>query len=348
MKKPTKYLQLQIPEPCAKKWENMTPEIGGRHCDSCSRTIVDFTNFTDAELARYYLKHEGKLCGHFRLDQMGRSITLPTPQTSWERWRTAGIVASGLLLSQGAVAQSGEQPPLPMEVPIGCGQPDKMENTVNPDAKPLTGTVTDSNGEPLIGASIMVVGMHRGTVTDIEGKFHLERTHLPTSFALEVSYMGYETQVLTIGTNQDEVHDLEMKMATHTLEEAVVVASSTSVKGMLTGILTCTISSPAAQKSPIREMPEFPEPETPEVLLYPNPFISTFQLNWNTQKAGRWTIRLINAAGQELLREQHQLEQGLQQLVIDTGPLSLPAAQYFIRMDSDRGESHVLNAMKGK
>ena len=35
----------------------------------------------------------------------------------------------------------------------------------------VTGTVTDSSGEPIVGASVVVVGAKGGTVTDLDGKY---------------------------------------------------------------------------------------------------------------------------------------------------------------------------------
>ncbi len=56
----------------------------------------------------------------------------------------------------------------------------------------VQGVVTDQNGEPVIGASIRVQGSKHGTVTDLNGKFTLTEANGP----IEVSYIGYKTQVL--------------------------------------------------------------------------------------------------------------------------------------------------------
>ena len=34
---------LRITSPCAAKWNEMTPVAGGRHCDSCAKTVIDLT-----------------------------------------------------------------------------------------------------------------------------------------------------------------------------------------------------------------------------------------------------------------------------------------------------------------
>ena len=56
------------------------------------------------------------------------------------------------------------------------------------------GVVVDESGEPIIGASVKVAGTTTGTITDLDGKFQVV---VPSGKQVEVSYIGYITQVLT-------------------------------------------------------------------------------------------------------------------------------------------------------
>ena len=68
----------------------------------------------------------------------------------------------------------------------------------------MAGTVTDLNGEPLVGASILVKGTSTGTVTDVDGSFSLD---VPAGADVVVfSYTGYITQEITLG--DDNVLDI--------------------------------------------------------------------------------------------------------------------------------------------
>ncbi len=68
----------------------------------------------------------------------------------------------------------------------------------------VSGTVTDSGGEPLIGANILVKGTSVGTVTDFDGNYSLEVPEGASTFI--VSYTGYSTQEIPItGGNMDIV-----------------------------------------------------------------------------------------------------------------------------------------------
>jgi TonB-linked SusC/RagA family outer membrane protein len=96
--------------------------------------------------------------------------------------------------------------------------------------KRITGTVTDANGEPVIGASIAVKGTKEGTVSNAEGKFSL--TVAPDA-KLVISYLGYISQELTVGNQADLkialIENLTM------LEDVVVVGYGTRPKETLTG-----------------------------------------------------------------------------------------------------------------
>lgn len=60
-----------IPQPCHEDWNAMTEKDKGRHCDVCSKVVVDFTKMSDAEMIDYLQQHsKQKTCGHFRNDQL--------------------------------------------------------------------------------------------------------------------------------------------------------------------------------------------------------------------------------------------------------------------------------------
>jgi outer membrane receptor protein involved in Fe transport len=81
----------------------------------------------------------------------------------------------------------------------------------------VTGKVIDKQGEALIGASILAKGTTSGTVTDIDGTYSLS---VPANASiLVVSYTGYNTQEVTLGSSN--VVDVTLE-AGITLEETVI------------------------------------------------------------------------------------------------------------------------------
>ena len=95
--------------------------------------------------------------------------------------------------------------------------------------KSVTGTVVDSTGEPLIGASILVKGTDQAAVTDIDGNFSLKNLKGNT---LVVSYVGMKTQEVRI----DADHlNITLQENSEVLSEVVVVGYGTQKKATLTG-----------------------------------------------------------------------------------------------------------------
>ncbi|NJB85362.1 iron complex outermembrane receptor protein [Lewinella marina] len=98
----------------------------------------------------------------------------------------------------------------------------------------VTGTITDAeNGDPLIGASILVTGTSTGTVTDFDGNFTL---NVPAGAeSLTVSYTGYATQTIPL-TGQTEL-DITMTSG-ELLDEVVVVGYGTVTQKQVTSAVT--------------------------------------------------------------------------------------------------------------
>lgn len=70
---------LHIPKPCHQGWQEMQPSEGGRYCNHCSKTVVDFTQMSNEAIQQYFIQRQGEgVCGHFKAAQLQRvRITLP-------------------------------------------------------------------------------------------------------------------------------------------------------------------------------------------------------------------------------------------------------------------------------
>ncbi len=67
----------------------------------------------------------------------------------------------------------------------------------------VKGIVSDESGEPVIGATIRVVGTNEGTVTDLDGNFQVSAK---SNAQLSVSYIGYVTQKVNVGGAKESFH----------------------------------------------------------------------------------------------------------------------------------------------
>lgn len=95
----------------------------------------------------------------------------------------------------------------------------------------ITGTVRASDGEPLIGATVMVGNQTaRGAVTDFNGRFSIQAQ---TGETLNLSYTGYEDKTVAVTT--ESYYEIVLAVAYEVLEEVVVIGYGTQKKSDLTG-----------------------------------------------------------------------------------------------------------------
>ena len=108
----------------------------------------------------------------------------------------------------------------------------------------VTGTVvSQDDNEPVVGASIMVVGTNTGTVTDINGKFSLA---VPAGRKnLRISYVGMEPVEVTASPNMR----IELTTDRTALDEVIVVAFGTAKKSAFTGSATVINSEDITKKT---------------------------------------------------------------------------------------------------
>jgi TonB-linked SusC/RagA family outer membrane protein len=94
----------------------------------------------------------------------------------------------------------------------------------------VSGTIKDELGEPLAGATIIVLGTTMGATSDFDGNFVISA---PNNGQLVISYVGYTTQ--TIAINNRPKIDVVMSSDAYSLEETIVVGYGTQKKITLTG-----------------------------------------------------------------------------------------------------------------
>lgn len=97
----------------------------------------------------------------------------------------------------------------------------------------VSGTVTDTKGEPLIGATIKVEGEASGMATDIDGRYELS---VPEGARLEFSYIGYQTEKKKV--SDGGTLDIVLAEDTRMLDEVVVIGYGTIDKKELTSAVS--------------------------------------------------------------------------------------------------------------
>mgnify|MGYP001156955016 FL=1 len=95
----------------------------------------------------------------------------------------------------------------------------------------ITGNVTDSDGNPLPGASVVEVGTSNGTSTDFDGNYSLELEN--DSASLQFSFIGFES--ITVAVGDSDTVNASLSEADSSLDEVVVTGYGTQLRRNITG-----------------------------------------------------------------------------------------------------------------
>ena len=110
----------------------------------------------------------------------------------------------------------------------------------------ITGQVTDEKGEPLVGASVVLEGTQKGTLTDENGTYKLELDDADKKSNLVFSFVGYDKQIISL--NGQSILNIILKEA-GVLNEIVVVGYGTLQKKLLTGATSQVKGSEIQQRN---------------------------------------------------------------------------------------------------
>ncbi|BAP32169.1 uncharacterized protein CHSO_3132 [Chryseobacterium sp. StRB126] len=91
-------MKITIPKPCHENWNNMSPDEKGKFCSVCSKTVYDFTNFSEEEIMNIFGSNKD-ICGRFREDQLDVNLN----------FSLASKLALGLLVVGGFTATVNAQ-----------------------------------------------------------------------------------------------------------------------------------------------------------------------------------------------------------------------------------------------
>lgn len=169
-------MKLQMPQPCHENWNKMTQFEQGRFCNSCSKIIYDFTDFSTDEIVDFINNSTDMVCGRIQSNRADTKVK------SYAFWATLIMIAL-FLLSNPIIAQT------PAESLV-------IEQISKQYFNTLSGQITDQEtGESLPFVNVIVKQNGKfiaGATTDFDGFYLLQIDPAVTKFDLHVSYIGFD------------------------------------------------------------------------------------------------------------------------------------------------------------
>ncbi len=197
---------------CDQEWDQMEPNDCGRLCVQCNKTIIDFREMSNREVAEAHTFSDEAVCGVYREDQLGIPRQ-PKKKTSLHNFKSLYLVTLGLFIQNVADAQMPNAKPSQVQldtIPDTEGFIQEESLSAAPqaisDSLLYYGTVKDQMGESIVFANVYVKGTKIGTTTDFDGRFQLDLSQvLDTANQCEIiiSSLGYMRQTIIIEKPQE-------------------------------------------------------------------------------------------------------------------------------------------------
>jgi len=237
-------LSLTVPNPCQQTWNDMILNNEGRFCNHCNKTVIDFTQLTDEQVAAVFKNTRGRVCGRFTVSQLDRDLLTPRT-THHNQFIPAAVMTAALVTAAlNSDAQVG-MPVMPCAQTPGMVMNTAESTTIAPVAKrdtfpasdiirTVSGKITDSTGAPLPGATVLLSNTQSGVVTDTTGRF---RINIPENLAGTASTLifyciGYEGKEVPLTGTKEQFDNLEvvMQVSSATLSGEVVLVGAVAPK----------------------------------------------------------------------------------------------------------------------
>lgn len=243
---PRRLSAVHIPAPCAESWAAMMPAHGGRYCAACQKTVVDFSQKTDAEILAILAKAAGgETCGRFGADQLNRPLLPPassTPRSRWQAWAAVALAAWGLRAGPAEAAGRVLTTSSTLHPTKKIGP---AYHPARPGSKRLRGVVRDATTHQAIaGVAVFLKGENRMATTNSQGHFSLQ---LPAKRArsrhtLVMHRTGYQSRTMRIF--DAETTPLVRAELHNEVTEAVVVATFYPVqRQMVSGAVSSIVEA---------------------------------------------------------------------------------------------------------
>jgi len=205
-----KSITIRIPEPCHEDWATMTPTQKGRHCQVCTKEVIDFTKLSDEQIIKKF-QQNSNLCGRFKTTQVDREMKLERKRrNSFLPIAASFMLPLSILATQDALGQN--------MTPNIQGRIAHVQNTsenstqgmqpseVKNEKVLIKGTIIDDQNLPLPGVNIIIKGTIVGTQTDFHGNYSILAKAGQT---IVFSYIGFLTEEAFVPNIQQRI-DLSM------------------------------------------------------------------------------------------------------------------------------------------
>lgn len=215
--------EIKIGYSCHKDWTKMRGIDNARYCESCNKSVFDFSKSTNQDVIEFLSKRMNKnTCGKFnetQLDVINRELQVSKQTNHIKPLLLATTLTT--MVACGTSKQACES-----HIEHSESKVQIISNVTNTDSTTIViiGQIFDETNEPLIGANFVLDEIGIGCITDFNGAFKLEypKSELKANTA-SVQYVGYkklQIPLIDIKNKEIKIELLDMGVL---LGEVVIV-----------------------------------------------------------------------------------------------------------------------------
>ena len=161
--------KITIAKPCTQNWAEMEKEADFGFCTVCSKNVIDFTNYSNAEIISVLTQASASVCGRLTVAQLNQlnyySLVMPANR-NWIKY--LGVLAIGAaIFTQDA---SAAIPRVVTEISIGTGEK-RAEKPLM--VNKITGRILDPNKKPVAGIRLVILNTSYYATTDQNGQYEI-------------------------------------------------------------------------------------------------------------------------------------------------------------------------------
>ncbi|SDG48918.1 hypothetical protein SAMN05421827_10747 [Pedobacter terrae] len=205
-----KINEVTIAEPCAQNWDEMIKGEGFNFCTACSKKVIDFSGYTNAQIINVLANAGSAVCGRMsqsQLNQLNYHLTIvPTNNRNWMKY--LGVLAIGMsIFMMDAKAENFREP-----IEINKNIVTKTDHKKPIIPKRIFGYIIGVDKKPVAGIRLSILDTKYAALTDKNGRYEIV---LDNKFDISKNQLMVESlrysAFLTLDFSKEKQNNLELK-----------------------------------------------------------------------------------------------------------------------------------------
>lgn len=219
----TRINEVTIAEPCLQNWDEMDKGDGFNFCKACSKNVIDFSGYTNAEIISVLAGASSSLCGRLsntQLNQLNYHLSVvPTTNRNWMKY--LGVLAIGM--SVFVMDARAENFKTPIEITDNINKRTDVAKPVVP--KKIYGYVIGLDNKPAVGIRLTIADTQFFALTDKNGRYEitLDDKFNVSKNKLVVESLQYHA-ILTLDFSKGKQNNLKLQKAESMIMGKIMIA----------------------------------------------------------------------------------------------------------------------------